>query len=125
MLAWIAGLIARGGYWSIAALMAIENVVLPIPSELIMPLAGYDSTKGHLSLVMVIVAGTAGSVLGSLPLYLPARWFGQKRVAAWVGRHGKWIFVSKRDIENAQKRFEHRGGFVAVMIAQILPGVRG
>src|SRR4051812_16079498 len=117
MLQWIAGLIARGGYWGVALLMAIENVVLPIPSELIMPLAGYDTSKGHLSLWGVIVAGTIGSVIGSLPVYLPARLLGRERGTRWIERHGKWLLLTKNDLDKAHRRFEQRGGFVAVLVS--------
>jgi membrane protein DedA with SNARE-associated domain len=125
MLEWIARLVAIGGYWGVAALMAIENVVLPLPSELIMPLAGYDASKGHLSLWGVIVAGTIGSVLGSLPLYLPARMLGREKVSAFVERHGKWLLLRKADLDKAHARFEDRGGFLAVFVAQLIPGLRG
>ncbi len=118
-------MIAAGGYWGVAALMAIENVILPIPSELIMPLAGYNASKGHLTLWGVIVAGTIGSVLGALPLYLPARMLGKERVSKWVDRHGKWLLLRKGDLEKAHKRFEKGTGFVAVVIGQLIPGVRG
>ena len=118
-------MIARGGYWGVAALMAIENVILPIPSELIMPLAGYNVATGHLTLVGVIIAGTIGSVLGSLPLYLPARLLGKERVSQWVERHGRWLLLRKGDLAKAHRRFDRGSGFVAVIIAQLIPGVRG
>jgi LPXTG-motif cell wall-anchored protein len=124
MLAWVAHLVAAGGYWGVGLLMAIENVVLPLPSELIMPLAGFAAARGEMSLSGVIIAGTIGSVIGSLPMYLPARWFGEERVAKWIARHGKWLFLNKRDVDRAAERFK-RGGFVAVFVAQLLPGVRG
>ena len=118
-------MIAAGGYWGVAALMAIENVILPIPSELIMPLAGYNASKGHLTLWGVIVAGTIGSVLGALPLYLPARMLGKERVSTWVDRHGKWLLLRRGDLDKAHKRFDKGTGFVAVVIGQLIPGVRG
>lgn len=125
MIAWIAHLVAAGGYWGVGLLMAIENVVLPIPSELIMPLAGFAAARGELSLAGVITAGTLGSVIGSLPMYLPARWYGEERVAKWITRHGKWLFLRKRDVDKAADRFKRGGGFPAVFVAQLLPGVRG
>lgn len=124
MLQWMSHVIASGGYWGIAALMALENVVLPIPSELIMPLAGYDVTKGMFNFWGVVLAGTVGSVLGALPLYLPARILGQERVSAWIERHGKWLLLRKSDLDKAHERFERRGGFVAVAVSQLLPGIR-
>lgn len=125
MIEWIAHWVAAGGYWGVGLLMAIENVFLPLPSELIMPLAGFASARGHLKLGGVILAGTLGGALGSLPLYIPARIYGSDRVADWIGRHGKWLLMRKRDVDKAHKRFERSGGFWAVFISQLLPGIRG
>ena len=116
-------MVAAGGYWGVAALMAIENVVLPLPSELIMPLAGYVADIGPLSIWLVIVWGTVGSVVGGLALYFPARLLGEKRVMAWIDRHGSW-FLRKGDVAKAQKRFALHGART-VFFAQLLPGARG
>ena len=124
MLQWMSHVIAAGGYWGVAALMALENVVLPLPSEIIMPLAGYDADHGSLTLWGVILAGTIGSVVGALPLYLPARMLGKDRMSKWIERHGRWFGMRKGDLDKAHKRFEDRGGFMAVFISQIIPGVR-
>ena len=64
-------------------------------------------------------------MLGSLPLYLPARVLGKERVSKWVDRHGKWLLLRKGDLDKAHRRFEQGSGFVAVFIAQLIPGVRG
>jgi len=125
MVEWIAHWVTAGGYWGVGLLMAIENVFLPLPSELIMPLAGFASAHGPLALGGVIIAGTLGGALGSLPLYIPARIYGRDRVAAWIDRHGKWLLLRKRDIDKAHQRFERSGGFWAVFISQLLPGIRG
>lgn len=69
MLQWITGIMNSMGYLGIVFLMFLENVFPPIPSELIMPLAGFTSTQGKLSFIGVIVSGMIGSVLGALPLY--------------------------------------------------------
>src|SRR5437867_3088222 len=124
MVEWIAHWVAAGGYWGVGLLMAIENVFLPLPSELIMPLAGFASARGRLSLGGVIIAGALGGALGSLPLYIPARIYGSDRVAEWIDRHGKWLLLRRRDVDKARKRFE-RGEFWAVFVSQLLPGIRG
>ncbi|MEO8910151.1 MAG: DedA family protein [Gemmatimonadaceae bacterium] len=124
MLHWIAHFVSSLNYWGVATLMAIENIVLPIPSELIMPLAGYRTIGGALSLWGVILAGTVGSVLGGLPLYYAGYALGEKRVAEWIDRYGRWLMLRKRHVDRAAQRFTGNE-FVAVTIGQVLPGVRG
>ncbi|HEY2854931.1 MAG TPA: DedA family protein [Gemmatimonadaceae bacterium] len=120
----IVRLVSALGYWGIGLLMAIENVVLPLPSEVIMPLGGFQSARGRLTLVGTILVGTIGSVIGALPLYGLGRALGKERVSGWVDRHGKWILLRGRDLERAGKRFEEHGGW-AVFFSQLLPGIRG
>jgi LPXTG-motif cell wall-anchored protein len=104
--------------------MAVENVVLPIPSELIMPLAGYRTGRGPMTLVGVIMAGTAGSVLGALPLYYAGYALGEDRIRKWIQRYGKWVLLRPRDVDRASDRFTDKS-FRDVTIGQLLPGVRG
>ena len=85
--------------------MMYENVFPPIPSELIMPLAGYMVTRGQLSFVGIVLAGTLGSVLGALPLYYAGRALGEERVMDWADRHGRWVTVSRKDLERAKRWF--------------------
>ena len=103
--------------------MFLENVFPPIPSELVMPLAGFTSSEGGLSLWGVVAAGTAGSVLGAVPLYYLGRVFGEERLAAWADRHGKWLALSGRDVRNADAWFDRHGSRV-VLFARLVPGVR-
>jgi membrane protein DedA with SNARE-associated domain len=124
VLNWIFHLVTSLNYWGVAILMAVENVVLPIPSELIMPLAGFETVSGRLSLLGVITAGTIGSVLGGLPLYYAGYALGEDRLEKWVERYGKWTLLRGRDIERATDRFSGNN-FLEVAIGQLLPGVRG
>lgn len=124
MLHWIAHLIGSLGLVGVFLLMAIENVVLPIPSELIMPLAGFTAARAHHSLLLVILVGTAGSVVGALPVYGAARWLGEERVKQWLQRHGKWLMLRRRDLEKPNRWF-HDHGALAVGLGQLVPGVRG
>ena len=117
-------LVSALSYWGVAALMAIENVVLPLPSELIMPLAGYETARGRMTLWGVIVAGTLGSVLGALPVYYLCRVVGEERLTGWVERRGRWLLLRPRDLRRARERFKGNQ-FVAVALAQVLPGIRG
>jgi membrane protein DedA with SNARE-associated domain len=124
MLSWIAHLVGALNYWGVAILMAIENVFLPLPSELIMPLAGFLTAKSSMTLTGVIIAGTVGSVLGALPLYYAGRALGEERPERWVERYGRWTLLRGKDFERATARFSGNS-FVDVTFAQLLPGVRG
>jgi membrane protein DedA with SNARE-associated domain len=124
MLHWISYLVGALNYWGVAILMAIENIFLPLPSELIMPLAGFETANGRLSLSGVILAGTVGSVLGALPLYFAGRALGEERPEKWVERYGRWTLLRAKDVERATARFSGNS-FVDVIVAQMVPGVRG
>jgi len=124
VLNWIIHLVNSLDYWGVGILMAVENVVLPIPSELIMPLAGFETASGRLSLLGVITAGTIGSVLGGLPLYYAGYALGEERLEKWVERYRRWGLLRGRDIERANDRFSGKS-FLEVTIGQLLPGVRG
>lgn len=110
-------------YFGLVLLMFAENLFPPIPSELIMPLAGYLSSQGELSLVGVVLAGMLGSVIGALPFYGVARWFGHERLADFVERHGHWLALSRQDLERAERIFQRYGGWV-VLFGRLVPGVR-
>lgn len=123
MAKWITDLVYSTGYFGIVLLMFIENVFPPIPSELIMPLAGFMVTKNQLSLVGIIIAGTVGSVLGALPIYYLGQRLGEKRLKEFAENHGRWFAFSADDIERSQKWFEKHGG-KAVFICRLVPGLR-
>src|SRR3954471_11448730 len=102
MLHWIVDWIGRMSYAAVALLMAIENVFLPLPSELIMPLAGFETVSGRMSLPGVIAAGTFGGVVGSFPFYFLARMLGQDRFLHAVDTNGRWFFLRRGDVQNAR-----------------------
>lgn len=116
-------LMNRGGYLGIAALMFLENLFPPIPSELIMPSAGYSAGQGKLSLVGVIVAGTLGSVAGALFWYHVGKWIGADRLKRWTGRHGRWLTLRPRDVERVDRWFDRHSG-KAVLLGRLVPAVR-
>jgi membrane protein DedA with SNARE-associated domain len=116
-------LISSAGYFGIVFLMFVENVFPPIPSEFIMPLAGFMVTEGRFSLVGIIIAGTLGSVLGALPLYYLGKKLGEERLKRFADRHGKWLTLSCEDIDRAQKWFD-RHGALTVLFCRLIPGVR-
>ncbi|GAA4470512.1 DedA family protein [Nibrella saemangeumensis] len=123
MAKWVISIISSTGSWGIALLMFLENVFPPIPSEVIMPLAGYMVTNGELSFISIVIAGTVGSVLGALPLYYAGRRMGEHRLNEWADRHGCWLTISRNDIESASRWFDRHGG-VAVFFCRLLPGIR-
>ena len=123
MASWVMRMIHSAGSPGIALLMFIENVFPPIPSELIMPLAGYMVTQGQLSMIAIIAAGTIGSVLGALPLYYLGRKVGQKRMKELAERHGRWVTVAPEEIDRAKGWFDRHGG-MAVLFCRLIPGVR-
>jgi membrane protein DedA with SNARE-associated domain len=123
MASWVIGFMASTSYWGILLLMFVENVFPPIPSEVIMPLAGYMVAQGKLTFLGVTAAGMGGSVLGALPLYYAGRKLGKDRVKRYADRHGRWLTVSGHDIERASRWFDRHGG-AAVLLCRLIPGVR-
>jgi membrane protein DedA with SNARE-associated domain len=119
----IVSVISRSGYIGIFILMFVENLFPPIPSELIMPFAGFAAARGDLNMTLVVITGTAGSVLGTLPWYYAAALLGADRLGRLADKHGRWITVSSADIEGASKRFARHGGS-AVFFGRLVPAVR-
>lgn len=111
------------GYPGVALLMFLENLFPPIPSELIMPLAGFTAGRGELSFVWVVVAGSLGSLLGQLPLYYLGRLVGEEKLVRWADRYGKWLTVSGDDVRKADDWFD-KHGTKAVFFARLVPGLR-
>ena len=120
---WIHSVMQTMGYPGIAALMFLQNVFPPIPSELIMPAAGFTAAEGHLTLWGVILSGVAGSVLGQLPLYYLGRALGLQRIKRFTDRYGRWLMVSAHSIDRADGWFT-RHGWWAVFICRVIPGLR-
>jgi membrane protein DedA with SNARE-associated domain len=120
---WIVRLIEQSGYLGIAFLMFLETLFPPIPSEVIMPVAGVAVGKGQLSLVGTIASGTAGAMLGNIIWYLAARALGHDRLEPFVRRYGKWITVSWKDVQRAHRWFD-RHGIVFVLTGRIIPTIR-
>ncbi|ADV67491.1 DedA family protein [Deinococcus maricopensis] len=123
MLDWIQHLMQSMGYIGIALLMCLENVFPPIPSELIMPLAGFTASRGDLTFVGVVIAGTVGSVLGALPLYYIGKVVGEERLVKWADKYGAWLTVSGDEIRKADDWFD-RHGHKMVLFVRLVPGVR-
>lgn len=123
MFSWITGLIDSMGAFGVGLMMFIENVFPPIPSELVMPLAGFNAAQGEMSLVMVIVAGSIGSLAGAYLWYWIGQRIGRDRLLGFAERHGRWTAITPDDIEKAQGWFDRRGG-AAVFLGRLIPTVR-
>ncbi|MEZ0266113.1 MAG: DedA family protein, partial [Phycisphaerae bacterium] len=120
---WATSLIDSMGYVGIVFLMFLENVFPPIPSEVIMPAAGFTAARGQLNLYGVIAAGALGSVLGAIPLYYLGYFIGESRLKRWAARHGHWLAVSEEDVGKADAWFNKHCG-KAVLIGRLVPGIR-
>ncbi|MFM8525036.1 MAG: DedA family protein [Cyanobacteriota bacterium] len=111
------------GYAGIVAGMVLENVIPPIPSELIMPLAGFYAAQGKLNLVLVVLSGVLGTVIGALPWYGVGRLANEERLGRWVERHGRWVGVSAAELARSRGWFQHHGAKV-VFWGRLIPAIR-
>lgn len=121
------GLVARIidalGYPGIALLIALESVVPPIPSEAILPMAGFLAAEGTFSLWGVLLSATFGSLIGALGLYLAGWWLGRSRLLTLIDRYGGKVGVSMGDVDRAEAWFKRRGR-ISVLIGRLVPIVR-
>lgn len=120
---WILNWIEGGGYLAVAVLMLLENIFPPIPSEVVMPVAGIASGRGDLNIALVILFGTVGAVSGQLLWYWLGVKVGEEGLKKLARRHGRWLTVSAQDIEKADRWFD-RHGHKAVLFGRMIPGVR-
>ncbi|KQT13053.1 DedA family protein [Ramlibacter sp. Leaf400] len=120
---WIISVIERTGYLGIALLMMLENVFPPIPSELVLPFAGYVAASGKLQPVGVLVAAVTGSLLGALPWYWLGRKLGHGGLQRFAQRHGRLLTLEPQDIDRAQAWFK-RHGPMSVAFGRLVPAVR-
>ncbi|MDD2730674.1 MAG: DedA family protein [Candidatus Portnoybacteria bacterium] len=115
----IIGLISDAGYFGVFFLMALESACLPVPSEIIMPFAGFLVWKGQFSLVAVACWGTAGNLIGSIAAYAVGYWGGRRTII----KYGKFILISEHDLALADGWFK-KYGQATVFFSRLLPVVR-
>src|SRR5688500_575730 len=120
---WIIRLIEQSGYLGVAFLMFLETVFPPIPSEVIMSVAGVAAGQGKLAYWLVVAAGTAGAMLGNILWYLAARALGIQRLEPFIRRWGRWITMSWEEVKRAERWFGVHGTFF-VFLGRLLPTVR-
>ena len=116
-------LIEWGGYFGVALLMFLETVFPPIPSEVIMPLAGVIAARGEMSLPIVILCGTAGAMLGNIVWFGVAKWIGYERFEPLIRRFGRWLTLDWNEVERVHKLFDNHGNAI-VFVGRMLPTVR-
>jgi membrane protein DedA with SNARE-associated domain len=120
---WATAIVDRLGYFGVALLVAIENVFPPIPSEVVLGLAGYTASKGDAWVVGMIIAATIGSVVGACVLYGLSAAIGPVRVRAITIRYGTWIGFGETDLDRAEEWFDRRSRS-AVLLCRCIPLVR-
>lgn len=123
MASWIEHVMGALGVWGVALLMFLENVFPPIPSELIMTLAGVAASQGQASIVAVILAGTFGSLAGAAFWYGAGRLVDHERMKRFADRHGRWLTLTRRDLEKTDDWFDAHGHW-AVLFGRLVPTVR-
>ncbi|MFY8147822.1 MAG: DedA family protein [Prochlorococcaceae cyanobacterium] len=111
------------GYAAIAAVMLLENVIPPIPSEVVMPLAGFLVHQGKLQLIPAVLAGLVGTVLGAWFWYGIGRMVNEEHLERWLSRHGRWFGLQPQDLARSRRWFQ-RHGVAVVFWGRIIPGVR-
>ncbi len=120
---WIIDLVNTTGYWGVALLMFLETVFPPVPSEVIMTVAGISASRGHMAIEGVVGAGTAGAMLGNWLWFMLARKVGEARLRAFVTRFGRWLTLDWDEIERGERLFERHGNII-ILIARMLPTFR-
>jgi membrane protein DedA with SNARE-associated domain len=120
---WVIDLIDKTGYVGVFFLMLAETVFPPIPSEVIMPVAGLAAARGTMTLWGVIVSGTAGAMFGNFFWYLLARVIGIVRFKPFIEKYGRWLTLDWPDVEKAEQMFGRFGSFI-VFVGRMLPTVR-
>jgi membrane protein DedA with SNARE-associated domain len=120
---WVTDVIDRLGYVGVALLVALENLFPPIPSEIVLPFAGFVARDGRATLIGMIVAATIGSVIGAWILYGIAAAVGPERFHRFVVRHGRWFRLTSADITKAERWFDRRA-VVGVLVGRCVPLVR-
>lgn len=123
MATWIIETINSFGYVGIFLLMLLESVFPPIPSELIIPFAGFSAASGALDFWLVLLSATLGAVVGMLPWYFAGRLFGLGRVRMLADRYGRWLTLNAAEIDTATAWFR-RFGPIIVLVGRLIPLIR-
>ncbi len=111
------------GYGAILLAMFLENLIPPIPSELIMPLGGFYVAQGQLDFIPVVLVGLIGTVIGALPWYGIGKLVNEERIEKWLEKNGRWIGINSQDLARSRKWF-NKYGVSLVFWGRLVPGIR-
>ena len=111
------------GYGAILLAMFLENIIPPIPSEIIMPLGGYYVYTGQLGFIPVVIAGLVGTVLGAFPWYGLGRAVNEKKLEGLLDKYGQWVGISSNELNKSKKWFDKYGKSL-VFWGRLVPGIR-
>jgi membrane protein DedA with SNARE-associated domain len=120
---WVTSVVETLGYVGVASLVALENLFPPIPSEVVLPLAGFVAGRGEASFIGMVLAATAGSLFGAFALYAIAAAIGPVRLRALVVRYGGWFRIGEEDLDRTESWFDRRAN-IAVLICRCIPLIR-
>jgi membrane protein DedA with SNARE-associated domain len=116
---WLVGGVGALGYPGIVLLMALESSVFPVPSELVMPPAGYLAATGKMNVLVALACGVAGSLVGAYANYVVA-----SRIGRWIFvRYGRWVLLSEKSLERTERFFANHGE-IATFIGRLFPVIR-
>jgi membrane protein DedA with SNARE-associated domain len=121
--AWIEQIILTIGYTGVALIMLVENLFPPIPSEFVMPFAGFLAGRGSFDFWTVVLAGTIGAVIGAIALYYIGYYAGEPLLRAFIRRYGRFWLLSETDLDHALDLFS-RYGSIMVFVGRVIPLVR-
>lgn len=120
---WVLVMMDKLGLFGVTLMMFLENVFPPIPSELVMPAAGFAAAIEQMHLIAAIIAGTLGSVLGALPLYYLGTILDERRLYHFAEKYGKYFLIKPKDVTSAQRWFDEYGKSV-IFFGRMIPGIR-
>ena len=110
-------------YLTICLAMFLENIIPPIPSEIIMPLGGFFVSQQKLNFYILVLWGLIGTILGSLPWYYLGRLVNEKRLSSFLDKKGKYLGISSNDLSKSKRWFDNYGVSL-VFWGRLVPGIR-
>lgn len=120
---WVTDVVESFGYFGVAFMIALENLIPPIPSEVVLPLAGFLVGQGRFSFLPVVLAATIGSVVGALILYVIGSGLGESRLRYLIRKFGRFVLMDESDLDKSRDWFQ-RHGTKAILFGRLMPGIR-